>query len=537
MQLFPLLALAGGPIPTPGSVTVPWQRAEHPPLLARNRPLRAPAAVTESRWLQTYRSASLRLMLPFIWAHGPVFLATGLAYGGPLPLVLFLWLTLSAAATLACRTETGADSGTHTGRLVAATAICLLPALLLLELTSQPWRIDAQLYFFATLTITAALLDPLAIAAGAGAIALHTLVLSATLPVAVVPGSAAIGRVLLHLAVLAVETAALIRLVRLAQQILSQTVHAETEAARQSALRQADQDAARQAVEHARQENSRAMAEELDRTVGNAATALTVTTGALIMSADTLSAAFGHAAAQAASASSGAQGTSAELQSVARACQEMRSTVGEITQRVGECAIMSANAANEAKATGMVVKSLAESVSKIGDVVHLIEQIAGQTNLLALNATIEAARAGEAGKGFSVVASEVKALASQTAQATKEITTQVGNMRASADQAITAIRAITVTVDQASEIANVIAATVAHQDAATSEISRATQGVAQGTERVTRSIGEVSTTAEQANDAANEVRSVIEKLVSEGNRLRAEVDAMTQKLRLGAMAA
>ena len=75
------------------------------------------------------------------------------------------------------------------------------------------------------------------------------------------------------------------------------------------------------------------------------------------------------------------------------------------------------------------LRELSQAASRIGDVVKLITAIAEQTNLLALNATIEAARAGEAGRGFAVVASEVKALAAQTAKATDEIGTQIAGMQ------------------------------------------------------------------------------------------------------------
>ena len=77
------------------------------------------------------------------------------------------------------------------------------------------------------------------------------------------------------------------------------------------------------------------------------------------------------------------------------------------------------------------IRSLSEGALRIGDVVQLIRTIAGQTNLLALNATIEAARAGEAGRGFNVVASEVKGLAGQTARSTEEISRQVSGIQES----------------------------------------------------------------------------------------------------------
>ena len=118
---------------------------------------------------------------------------------------------------------------------------------------------------------------------------------------------------------------------------------------------------------------------------------------------------------------------------------ELASSITEIGQRINQTAEIVRLAVDEAQATNQDIGGLAQGAQKIGDVIKLIRDIAEQTNLLALNATIEAARAGEAGRGFAVVASEVKSLAVQTAKATEEISSQVLEVQNSTDKAVEAI--------------------------------------------------------------------------------------------------
>jgi hypothetical protein len=111
----------------------------------------------------------------------------------------------------------------------------------------------------------------------------------------------------------------------------------------------------------------------------------------------------------------------------------------------------------------------------------VITSIARQTDLLALNATVEAARAGDAGKGFAMVANEVKELAKQTAKATGDISLRIRNIQGNTKDAVQAIGTIGTVINKVSQIAGTIAAAVEQQDATTNEMSRNVAEAAQST--------------------------------------------------------
>jgi methyl-accepting chemotaxis protein len=212
------------------------------------------------------------------------------------------------------------------------------------------------------------------------------------------------------------------------------------------------------------------------------------------------------------------------VQTVASASDEMAASVNEIGRQVHESSTIAAEAVRQAERTDARITELSQAAQRIGDVVQLITEIAEQTNLLALNATIEAARAGEAGRGFAVVASEVKALAAQTAKATGEIGAQIASMQTATQDSVAAIKEINGTIRHISDIAAAIAAAVEEQSAATREISRNVQQAASGTIQVADNISEVSDGAGATGKASAQVLQAAQQLSGQGRNLRAEVD-------------
>ena len=237
--------------------------------------------------------------------------------------------------------------------------------------------------------------------------------------------------------------------------------------------------------------------------------------------------------AQASSAASSVEQTSANVSTVAAAAEEMCASMDEINTQMSRTADSSKTAAGLATNAGDQIQRLAGTASGISEFAELITQIAEQTNLLALNATIEAARAGEAGRGFAVVASEVKQLATQTSNATQQIQSQISDVQSATNEVVTSIGQINDAIWQIDSQSTAVSSALEEQGATTGEITRNIQEAATGTQEVASTLVGMTEAAAECSAASTQVKSATSDLSQQATHLRAEVEGFIAHVRAG----
>ncbi len=235
--------------------------------------------------------------------------------------------------------------------------------------------------------------------------------------------------------------------------------------------------------------------------------------------------------AEAGQITSSASSSSENVNAIASAVTQLSSTVREISGQISDYTRMTGEAVSASKRSVQSIDDLQEANGVIGEVLEFIDDIARQTNMLALNATIEAVRAGESGKGFSVVANEVKVLAEQTTRATERINEQVDLIRKRTDHTRMEISGMAEAIRNLDQIAGAISAAVEQQGASTEEISHNMNIVAGDTKQVSSSMETVSGAIGRTGDAANELQVSSDDLLHKSNVLRQKVGEFLEQAR------
>ncbi len=303
------------------------------------------------------------------------------------------------------------------------------------------------------------------------------------------------------------------------------------QALRDEAERKQAEEAAIEEARRSRRTEMLALADQFEASVMGLVEDLSDAANEMEQAAEQMSQALEKTMADAEQVESRSTNANENAMQVAESANELARSVRSVSQQTLQSASAAKAAVVETKSAGSDIAQLSEAARSIGDVVNLITDIAEQTNLLALNATIEAARAGEAGRGFAVVASEVKSLASQTAGATQRISEQVGGMQAATQKAVNAVDSIQGRISEIGQSADDIAVAVEEQDASTGSIASNIEMVSSGTNAVTETIVGVSGSARQSSRDAQIVLTSASSLREKASSLRDNVQAFVHTVR------
>jgi methyl-accepting chemotaxis protein len=285
----------------------------------------------------------------------------------------------------------------------------------------------------------------------------------------------------------------------------------------------AERESEQRKVRKKRREIVEGLAERFQASAGELVSALLSAAATLKFNAETMARATESTGKSALEVKFASEQTFRNVSDVAQATEELSAAIGEIDKKFDRSIAISETAVAGARRADAAVAALVTDADKVGEVVQLIKHVAAQTNLLALNATIEAARAGAAGKGFSVVANEVKGLAAQTAKATEEISARVSQIQTTVRNSVGELRSIANTIVQMQSIAGEIGGSVQQQTTATHEIARNAQLVANSTREVTQTVAAIEEASNRSGDVASQVLEAAVVLSRHADKLATEV--------------
>lgn len=442
-------------------------------------------------------------------------------------------------------------------RMVMGALAAFLPALAVFQLQGHPWQMDAHMFFFVAMAALVLLGDWRPIALATGLTALHHIVLQYAAPEWVFTGSGNIGRVLFHavavllqFGVLAMVTIRLARLIAAqddaiarsrsltekaraererAEQALGQAEAAERTAARA----RADRETVTARIATERRDELVRLAQEFDRSVSSIVKAIGVATEGLEQSAVQLGDSTRDTDRAVGEVTAGAARAVDDITNVTHALQGVSDSIRTIAAAASDQTQLTKAATDAADKSVLTIAHLEDQAGQIESLVDAIRDIAGKTNLLALNATIEAARAGAAGRGFTVVAGEVKALSGDTRRISDMISDLLAGIRIGVADTAATLRSANGSIGQVARAASGIATAVEDHRATAADVYASADRATRSAAEIECQMGSVAEATGVAAALCAGLRDSAGDLSATARRLRISTDRFVASLNDG----
>lgn len=468
-----------------------------------------------------------------------------------------VWLAPALAAIVSLPTSIVVLSGRRDPavRLALALSYAAYPAIAVLVLGGHAWQMDTHLYFLVALAAISLLYDVWAMRAAAGVMAIHHVLAWAIMPRLAFEGGTDLFRLMLHIGAVVVELMFLTMLVQRSKLMIgelaaaraaSEAIASDAQANRTAA--EAALDSAAKAEQRANGERSRreeaeeisrrrereqliAIADAFEAGITNLAQSLGGAADALSRSAESLNGLAQETDIRADSVADVATQASDAARAVADHVAALSGVIADMDDRTGQQADH-ARHARIASATGQqTVLSLIDRATQVEQFARTIGDLSTSTNLIAINASIEAAQVGDAGKGFAIVAGEVKMLAQQARGESHKIEELVALIRAGAAEAEDALKEAGIVLDGASGTADDLRDAMRSQRADAEAARSRSTDLAATADALVEDTDALTGWAEATRRLSTEVRSAATSLSGDVSALLQSTRAFVVQLR------
>ena len=444
-----------------------------------------------------------------------------------------------------CAIERRTDA---TARLTTGMMAAVQPALVVYALQGFAWQIDMHMYFFVALASLTLLLDVRPIILAACMIIGHHAFLSYLSPGWAFYGGTTFLRVEIHAVAVAAITAILCwittNLSRLIASVHTGHAHALAQSMQLEKKAQELTDALAE-VEHERERNVAQMEEgqrtrkqeyervaaDFEASVNAVARSVADTANLLSISAHQLKQIADSAGEEAREVVESAEIANRTVNIVAAGLAELSTSISEISIHAAQQFEFSQVATERSGGGGLAISSLTQQSETIGEATRSIVRIAERTNLLSLNAAIEAASAGPAGRGFNIVAHEVKQLADQASEAATRIEAFLGGVRKGTIEAERSFKAIDAAIEQLDKTAILIRTDVDNQRQSADTIETFARNAAKDAGLMVERSRSLAERAEAAKDLSEELSQAADALAKNVRNLESSSQNFTSKLR------